>query len=51
MISTFFEAYFFFGRTNLKQIEKQEKLYGVRGHASRKFFEMCMFCNGYFSAF
>ena len=31
MISIFFQAFFFFGRTNLKLIEKHDKVLGVRG--------------------
>ena len=34
IISTFFPAQIFFGRTNLKLIEKQERVFGVGGHAS-----------------
>ena len=36
-VSSFFQAYFF-GRTNLKLIEKQERLQGVRGHTPPKHF-------------
>ena len=39
IISTFFPAQIFFGRTNLKLIEKQERVLGVGGHAPPKIFE------------
>ena len=39
MIFIFFSSVFFLGRTNLKLIEKQKKLLGVRGHTSPENFE------------
>ena len=39
IISTFLVKHIFFSRTNLKQIKKQEKLLGVRGHAPPGNFE------------
>ena len=41
----------FFGKTNLKLIEKQESLKGVREHAPSENFWKFTCSNGYFSAF
>ena len=49
IISTFFKR-IFFGTIILKLIEKQEKLWGVRGHAPRKISGKFTCCNGYFKS-
>ena len=52
IISIFFQAYFFFSRTNLTMIEKQERLSGGPGVCSPEtILKIYMLYNGYFSAF
>ena len=51
IISTFFVEGIFFGRTNLKLIKKQEKLWGGPGTCSPGKFSKFTCCNGYFSVF
>ena len=46
-----FSSVYFFGGTNLKLIEKQERFWGGQGHAPSKNFLKFTGCNGYFSAF
>ena len=52
-ISSLFQAYFFSGRVNFKQLKYGNKnnSRGDRGHAPPKIFQKLAYCNSHFSAF